>query len=145
MHTQASPNTTTWSVVRQSRWGRLVQHADRPVALFERSLIPCATEDDAHALVETLLGGIRDEHADCGLVLDVRLARGNNAPFFEEIFVEAIKVITQSYARVVFVVTTMSGMLQVIRLQRSWNGVEECVTHDPARAIAFAAGERSLE
>ncbi len=107
-------------------------------------MTPCHTPDDAQALVESLLGAMRGEHHDCGLVIDMRLARGNNRDFFEGIFVEALENLSQAFARVVFVVSTMSGMLQIVRMQRNRNANEDCVSHDPTRAIAFAAGEAPL-
>lgn len=112
--------------------------------LFERSATPCVTADDARAFVESLLSTMRPTHAEYGLVLDMRRVRGNNSAEFEDVLVSALKVAMHGYARIVVVVDSMSGMLQVIRMERRLGRDDEFVTNNLQHAIAVAAGEVAI-
>lgn len=74
-----------------------------------------------------------------GLVLDMRAARANNDPAFEEAMRTLRVGIGKVSPRVVVVVATASGEMQVSRLHRS-EGLPYQVTRDLEHAVQLASG-----
>jgi hypothetical protein len=75
-----------------------------------------------------------------GIVVDMRSAPANNDPKFEEAMHRLRIAIGQAFARVVVLVTSASGEMQVGRLHRT-DATPYRVTRDVAQAWAFAAGD----
>ncbi len=135
--------TEHWMPLMESRWGDAVVDPAQKVMVFTRSQVPCVTEDDARAVMEALLSVITAEHATFGLVCDVRAIAGNNTEAFERATSEGLRLVEQSFLRVITVVSSVAGMLQIQRMGRD-RETDPVLTDDLANAIAAAAGKRRL-
>ncbi|MCH9688679.1 MAG: hypothetical protein K0V04_45025, partial [Deltaproteobacteria bacterium] len=82
---------------------------------------------------------VRPEHQSFGLVLDSRESAGRNDPEFESLATNLRAQADASFARVVVLVATAVGELQVRRMAKSARH-DALVTRDETEAMQLARG-----
>lgn len=94
---------------------------------------------ELHDAFEAALDRYRSDPRKLGLVVDMRLAPGRNDAGFEATSTDLRQAAGRHFARVVVLVASASGELQIRRLARQ-DGRLAMVTRDPEEALALASG-----
>ncbi|MCA9599912.1 MAG: hypothetical protein KC776_41690 [Myxococcales bacterium] len=119
---------------------QLFEHPERKLIRVVRS---ARRPERQEAIVETYreaLGLLRPEHASWGVLIDVRSAPGVNDEPFERSVEVVRSELASRVARVVFLVSSAVGALQVNRVARE-SGTRASVTQDEDEALRWATGE----
>lgn len=134
----SSSQTMLKSVVSTSLW-HMVEDLDRKVVLLRRSAAPVESIHDLVEQNEMVIQSIRAEHAEWGIVVDMRQAPSRNDPEFEGAM-RKLRAATGQFKRVALLVTSATGMLQVNRLSRDEGAQTTWATQSEDAALRFAAG-----
>lgn len=125
-------------VLLENDFIRIEEHRALQVIVVRRSANKVEPAMIAAAYGEAL-ATITPEHRSWGVVIDVRQTPGSNDAKFESAIGPVTERVGSSFARVVFLVRTAVGGLQMERLRRE-RGVVLLYTQDEAEAFALAAG-----
>ena len=122
---------------------RIEADDSRRVVIARRSARPAPERPDLlwHKALE-LLDEDEEPRDEWGLVIDVREAVGRNDADFERALRPLREMARARFARVVILVRSAVGQLQIERLGRE-DGTELIVTRDPEQALLLAAGIES--
>jgi hypothetical protein len=110
------------------------------VVTVTRSAKPAgATGEELLDSYRQLVSQIEPRHKEYGLLIDSRLAPGRSNPEFEQAVGKITSTAQRQFARVVILIASAVGELQVRRLQRERHGREH-ITRDYDEALALARG-----
>ncbi len=125
-------------VVVDNEYLRIEEHTSQRVVVLQRkaSAGTVAAIGAAYAEVQALL---RPEFLEYGLIIDTREAPGRNDSEFEAMASRMRAGVEHRFARVVTLVGSAIGELQVRRMAKA-GGFEVLVTRDRAEAMTMAAG-----
>lgn len=115
------------------------EDADAGVVTLRRKASTSSTTSLVDAY-EDALGQLRPEHRRFGLVIDTRAAPGRNDPEFEHAVGKIRRQAETFFARIVVLVGSAAGLLQVQRLSRE-DARSILVSRDPDEAHRLAAGQ----
>ena len=128
--------------LHQNDFFLLAEHEGRRTVLALRKPGNVMQAEDLATVFQDLMGQIRPEHIDFGLVLDNRASRGNNDESFEAQVKALQAAISGRFRVIVSLVRTAVGRLQNERLNaEAPDGARFHVTTDEAEAYALAAGD----
>ena len=116
---------------------QLFEHPERKLIRVVRS---ARRPERQEAIVETYREALGPEHASWGVLIDVRSAPGVNDEPFERSVEVVRSELASRVARVVFLVSSAVGALQVNRVARE-SGTRASVTQDEDEALRWATGE----
>lgn len=130
-------------VLSEDEFIRIEADDSRRLAIVRRSARPAPGQPDAlyHEAIQ-LLDGDEEARDDWGLIIDVREAVGRNDAGFEQALRPLRQMARARFARVVVLVRSAVGQLQIERLARE-DGISFVVTRDPDRAVLLAVGTES--
>jgi cytochrome b involved in lipid metabolism len=111
----------------------------RKVVVLKRSAQPVEAIDDLILANRNVIAKMRPDHADYGVVVDMRQAPSRNDPEFEDAMRLLRLEVSKHFARVAVLVTSAVGVLQVARMSRN-EGAETFATQDELAAMRFAQG-----
>lgn len=112
---------------------------DRRVVMLHRTPVAFESLEQLEEENEHIIRQIRADHADYGVVVDMRQAPVRNDPAFESSMRRLRAEVTQRFARLAVLLESAVGVLQVNRLDRD-EGQKTFATRSEAAAIGFAAG-----
>lgn len=110
------------------------------VVVLRRSSLPFASIEQVVAENDAAIACVRPDHADFGIVVDMRQAPSRNDPAFESAMRRLRDVAEQRFARLAVLLESAIGVLQAARLERS-DGGEYLVTTSENGAMKYARGE----
>jgi sulfite reductase (NADPH) flavoprotein alpha-component len=123
-----------------SKYWFVEEHSRDRAMIFRRTSIPFESLDVLVKENSSVLGMIKNEHADFGVVVDMRQAPPRNDPAFEGAMRTLRETLTDRFARLAVLVESRAGVLQVNRLGRDQNA-RHFATMSEVAAIKFAKGE----
>jgi Ni,Fe-hydrogenase III large subunit len=127
-------------VAYRSAYYELRVDADRRVAVLYRTDVAFPSIAAMRAEHARLVAAFGPELRALGIVVDLRAARPNNDDAFEAALQTFRVALSRSFARVVTVVQSASGAMQLARLHRQ-DGTSARVTHDVELAYDLARGK----
>ena len=128
--------------VYRSHFYELVEDEHEPLVWLVRSPRPYDGASEVRAEVDALVRCFKPRHRAYGSVVDMRDAPPRNDPGFEAAMRQLRFAVGRAFERVVVLVATASGEMQVTRLHREGHFVYH-VTRDPEEAHGLATGRAS--
>lgn len=120
---------------------RVEEHADHRIIVVRRKAedpSQLASSAEVVAGYEEISRLVRSKYQGWGLVVDLRQARGRNDDDFERAAMSLVRQLMQAFTRIVLLVGTAAGQLQVQRMQ---TGGLLWARDDEAAAFRLAAGQ----
>lgn len=112
--------------------------ASRKVVLLKRHAVAVDSIEELIRQNHKIIALMRPEHADYGIIVDMRQAPSRNDPEFEDAMSQMRSEIFRHYARVAVLVTSAVGVLQVNRMARD-EGADTFATQSEVAAFRYAA------
>lgn len=127
-------------VVGEDEFIRIESDDSRRVVIARRSARPATGRPDLlYQKAIELLDEDEEPRGEWGLIIDVREAVGRNDADFEQALRPLRQLARARFARVVILVRSAVGQLQIERLGRE-DGTKLAVTRDPEHAMQLAMG-----
>lgn len=127
-------------VVGEDEFIRIESDDSRRVVIARRSARPAPGQPDLlYQKAIALLDEDEEPRDEWGLIIDVREAVGRNDADFEQALRPLRHMARARFARVVILVRSAVGQLQIERLGRE-DGTKLVVTRDPEQAMLLATG-----
>lgn len=127
------------AVISQGRFWEVEEQPHERVLILRRTDVRA---DDLQALAgenAALILQFESRHRDWGIVVDMRLARPRNDDGFEDAMRPLRAAVERSFARVVILVSSAVGVLQVKRIGES-EGASSLMSRDEDEALQLASG-----
>ncbi|MEO8180909.1 MAG: cytochrome b5 domain-containing protein [Deltaproteobacteria bacterium] len=110
------------------------------VVFLRRMALPFGSLEELSTANQQVVGHIRPEHQEWGIVVDMRQAPPRNDPSFESAMRALRDAVEVRFARTAVLLETAVGLLQVTRLTRE-DGATTFATQSEAAALRFARGQ----
>lgn len=123
-------------VILDNEFIRVEELAAERVVMVRRKPHPIPLAD-VPAVYAAAFATARPEYKQWGVVIDMRAVAGNNDPAFERAMEPVRRSADQAFARVVVLVKSMVGRMQIERTRRH-DGTSTFVTQDEDEALALA-------
>ena len=124
-------------ILIENEFLRVEEHTDRRVLVVRRLPTPAPPGREADVYMDAIQLDVPGD--GWGLVVDVRAIPGRNDPEFERDVSQMRQYLGRRFDRVVVLVRSAVGQLQVDRMNRA-DGVHAMVTRDEDEAMALAEG-----
>ena len=118
---------------------RVEEDAAKKVVLVIRKATRVESPEELEAAYLASMRRLRPEHREFGLVLDGRAALGRNEPEFEKKMNAMRERVEQHVGKIVFLVATATGELQMRRMAREGGRDPGPIAHDLDEAIRLAS------
>jgi hypothetical protein len=127
-------------IILENEYMRVEEDDEYRVIVAIRKSTPASSVSAIVTTFEDLNTMLASRHRGWGLVIDARLAPGNNDESFERPIRLLMQDAAKRFPRIVVLVATAAGVLQANRVRKG--GVQTAVTRDPDEALAMASGMR---